>query len=459
MTSPLPHGLGIVIPTLDEAEVLPLLLEDLTALRIPAQIVVSDGGSRDGTPALARARGARVLHAQRGRAHQMNAGARALDTPWLLFLHADSRLPPATLDALERWLATPSPSGAAHFGFSLDASGPWWRVIERGQRVRERLFGRVYGDQGLLVARTRFEAVGGFPELPLMEDVEIVRALRREGGIERIDAPIATSARRYREEGPFLGWLRNATLLLLHSLGVHPDRLARWYPPRQSPGTDPADAVHAASPRRILLVFARAPRRGEVKTRLAAELGEAEALRIYRAMGGGIVDALRRGPWRTVIYYTPAEAEGELRDWLGPEGLSWLPQCSGGLGERLAHGFQEGFRAGDRICAVGTDAPGLTPHLVAEAFERIEDPNGPEVVLGPAHDGGYYLVALRAPAPELFEGIPWSTDRTLAVTLERALALGLGTELLSPLADVDRPDDVPRELLRAGPGGADHDTA
>ena len=231
--------LGVVIPALDEEEHLPFLLDDLRSLPVPVEIVVVDGGSSDETLAAARNGGARTVRGDRGRGVQMNAGAHALETPWLLFLHADSRVPAATRSALAEWLSDPHSCEAAHFAFQLDQEGLWWTVLERGQRVRERVTGLAYGDQGLLLSRARYEEIGGIPDLPLMEDVEAIRRLRRIGAVDRIEAPIVTSTRRYREDGPFLGWLRNAVLLGLYSLGVPPRILVRWYRPRLSSGSGP----------------------------------------------------------------------------------------------------------------------------------------------------------------------------------------------------------------------------
>ena len=227
-----PPELGVVIPTLDEEETLPHLLEDLDALPVPVEVVVADGGSRDRTLEAARKRGVRTVRTSAGRGRQMNAGARTLASPWILFLHADSRLPRETRDALLSWLSSSASVEAAHFRFRLDRDGLWWSLIERGQRIRERLTGLTYGDQGLLISRTRYERVGGFPEIPVMEDVEVVRRLRRDGGLDRIGAPLITSARRYESEGPVRACLRNLGLILLYSLSVRPDRLARWYRPR-----------------------------------------------------------------------------------------------------------------------------------------------------------------------------------------------------------------------------------
>ena len=224
--------LGVVIPTINEAHHLPGLLGDLAGIEVSARIVVSDGGSNDDTLALARAGGARCLSGPRGRAAQMNAGAHALDTPWILFIHADCRLPRASRSALAATVRSNNGPGAAYFVFRLEGSGWFWRLVETGQRLRERLTGLVYGDQGLLVRRDVFEAIGGYPELPLMEDVEIVRRLRRSGGIERLAGPLVTSARTYQRLGRWKVWLRNGLAICLYLAGVAPRRLVRWYPER-----------------------------------------------------------------------------------------------------------------------------------------------------------------------------------------------------------------------------------
>ena len=226
--------LGVVIPTINEAGQLPGLLADLAEVALPLRVVVSDGGSADDTLDLARAAGAVCVAGPQGRAAQMNAGARALDTPWLLFLHADSRLPPASRSALVAALHSGNGPAAAYFPFRLRGRGWFWRLVETGQRVRERLTGLVYGDQGLLVRREAFEAVGGYPELPLMEDVEMVRRLRRSAGVARLPGALLTSPRTYLRFGRWRVWLRNGAAICLYLAGVAPERLLRWYPERSS---------------------------------------------------------------------------------------------------------------------------------------------------------------------------------------------------------------------------------
>lgn len=433
--------LGVVVPTLDEVHRLPRLLEDLRALPLPYSVVVSDGGSRDGPRERARAAGARVVREPPGRARQLNAGARALDAPWLLFLHADSRLPPRSAVALARWLDTADPATAAHFRFELEGDHWFWRFIELGQRVRERLYGLVYGDQGLLLSAELFRAAGGYPDIPIMEDVELVRRVRKLGRVQRLDVPLLTSPRRYEREGRWTTWLRHTALISLHLAGVSPEWLARRHP-RGGGRPDPAGR------RRTLLVFAKAPEVGRVKTRLGSEIGHPAATRLYRRMGRGILDRVRRGPYRTVVLYDPPGSRDAVERWLGP-GLEYRPQAGGGLGERLADAFDWAFREADRVCVIGTDAPRVDEALVKRAFSALEQRGA---VLGPAEDGGYYLVGLDRPRPELFQEIPWSTPGVLEATLARARASGVEPTLLRRLRDVDRASDLQGDLAEFLPG-------
>jgi rSAM/selenodomain-associated transferase 2 len=221
--------LSAVIPALNEAAALPALLADLRALGDAlGEVVVADAGSSDGTAAVATAGGARVVHAPRGRARQLNAGAQSATGDWLLFLHADSRVGPDARAAIQQVLAGVPPVEAAIFRFAIDLPPGWRWFIESGQSLRESLTGLAYGDQGLLVRRDCFEAVGGYPELPLMEDVVIVRRLRNRFGLTRLPAPVLTSGRRYVQRGILRTWLTHSLLISLYMVGVPPARLARW---------------------------------------------------------------------------------------------------------------------------------------------------------------------------------------------------------------------------------------
>lgn len=156
----------------------------------------------------------------------MNAGAAVATGEWLLFLHADSRLPQGWIEHLRR---APVDANGGWFRFALD--DPAWqaRVIERGVRWRVRLFQLPYGDQGLFVRSGVFAALGGFRELPLLEDVEFVRRLGRTGSAFELPLPLLTSSRRWRRDGWFRRSARNLTIVSCYFAGVSPERLARWY--------------------------------------------------------------------------------------------------------------------------------------------------------------------------------------------------------------------------------------
>jgi rSAM/selenodomain-associated transferase 2 len=220
--------IGVVIPTLDEAENLPGLLEDLQRVAVPLDIVVADGGSLDDTLAVAERRGARAVVAPRGRGVQMNAGARAARGEWLFFVHADTRVPAPARRALLGAVVDDPDAEVAVFRFAIDLPPAGKRFIEVGQALRQALYGLPYGDQGLLVRRELFFAVGGFPEIPLLEDVALLRRLRRRSPVRVLPAAILTSGRRYRRGGVLRTWLRHTAIIALYFAGVAPRRLARW---------------------------------------------------------------------------------------------------------------------------------------------------------------------------------------------------------------------------------------
>ncbi|MCG8460915.1 MAG: TIGR04283 family arsenosugar biosynthesis glycosyltransferase [Holophagales bacterium] len=218
--------LAIVIPTLDEEQALPATLE--RALVLTPEVVVSDGGSRDRTPELAASIGARVVSGPAGRGGQLNRGATATSGEVLLFLHADTLPPP---DAREAILACVE-SGCVGGGFhSRYASGG--RLLEglgnRLVRLRTRLSGCPLGDQAQFATRRAFEAVGGFPDWPILEDLELARRLRRHGPTRLLEGPVITSARRFEHRGMLATVVTNWLIWALFFAGVPPHRLARLY--------------------------------------------------------------------------------------------------------------------------------------------------------------------------------------------------------------------------------------
>jgi rSAM/selenodomain-associated transferase 2 len=223
------NPLSIVIPTLDAADELGPMLGSLSGGRLVREIIVADGGSVDDTVAIARAAGARIVVAPRGRGTQLAVGGAAAAGEWLLFLHADCRLAPQWQAAVASFIAASgAPERAGYFAFALDDASRAARRLERIVAWRCRVLALPYGDQGLLIARRLYQAVGGFAALPLMEDVDLAQRLGR-GRLAPLGAPIYASARRYKQGGYIGRPLRNLLCLSLYFAGMPARHLARLY--------------------------------------------------------------------------------------------------------------------------------------------------------------------------------------------------------------------------------------
>ncbi|MFL5028860.1 MAG: TIGR04283 family arsenosugar biosynthesis glycosyltransferase [Xanthobacteraceae bacterium] len=222
-------GLSIILPVLDEADIIADALAALAPLRQRgAEVIVVDGGSRDGTVDLARPAADRVIASPRGRAAQMNAGAALARGAVLLFLHADTRLP-GNADALV--LAGLERSGRAWGRFDIAIAGrsPLLAIVAAAINLRSRLTRIATGDQAIFVSRDVFAAVGGFPDIALMEDVALSRALKRISRPVCVAAKVTTSGRRWEQHGVLRTVVLMWRLRLAYFLGAEPATLARRY--------------------------------------------------------------------------------------------------------------------------------------------------------------------------------------------------------------------------------------
>lgn len=205
-----------------------------------------------------------------------------------------------------------------------------------------------------------------------------------------------------------------------------------------------------------MLVFVRAPELGRVKTRLAASIGTEAALRVYRRLAEHAVAAARGLSGAAIrVHHTPADAEPVVRAWLGG-GLTLLPQAEGDLGTRMRDAFARAFADGcGRVVIIGSDLPEMSTELLRRAFSALDDA---EAVIGPARDGGYYLLGLTRPVTGVFDGIAWSTAEVFAATMDRLRAAGVEPVVLETLADVDEVDDLPAgwHPSEGGDGPADN---
>ena len=224
--------IDVVIPTLNAGETLAPTLLSLAGARDAGLIkstIISDGGSTDRTVEVAKAWGAHVEGSEKGRGQQLAVGAAVAESPWILFLHADTRLTSGWEQAARTFMTMGnSLDKAAVFSFALDDTSFAARGLERLVRWRCQLAALPYGDQGLLISRSLYNALGGYRSIPLMEDVDIVRRIGRHRLVV-LTAKASTSADRYRRDGYVLRGVRNLFCLALYFCGVAPATIARLY--------------------------------------------------------------------------------------------------------------------------------------------------------------------------------------------------------------------------------------
>ena len=426
-------ALSIVMPCLNEAARIAKTLERLQPLRQRGvEVIVVDGGSSDGSAALAASLADRVLDAPRGRASQMNAGAAVAHGNVLLFLHADCTLP---ADADRAILAGLAASGKqwGRFDVELASTHPLLKLVAAMMNLRSRCSGIATGDQGIFMTRALFAEIGGFPMISLMEDIALCKNAKSRNAPLCLRERIVVSPRRWEQHGIwrtiFLMW----RLRLEYFLGADPARLAMRY------------SAAARTPETRILVFARAPEPGAAKTRLIPLLGAAGAAALQNLLLERTLDtAIAAAVGRVELWCAPSAQHPLLAACLQRHGIAGLTQCEGDLGARMQHAAAATLAAVSRVLIIGTDCPALAPENLRDASAALE---ANDAVLMPAEDGGYVLLGLKQWDASLFNDIAWGSDQVLAATRERLAALNWRWRELPPSWDIDRPADFAR--LRA----------
>jgi len=431
--------LSIVVPVLNEGRGIASALAALQPLRaIGHEIIVVDGGSLDRTLALATPLADRALSAPRGRASQMNAGAAEARRDTLLFLHADTRLPANAIELIARALHTGYRWG--RFDVAIEGAARMLPLAATMMNLRSRMTGIATGDQAMFMRRDAFEAAGGFPPIPLMEDVALSKILKRAAGRPAcLRERVVTSGRRFHAHGVARTIGAMSRLRFDYWRGVDPAVLAKRYP-SNAPARAPT-----------LQIFAKEPLPGKVKTRLAAVLGDQAAAEVYRELSV-----------RTLATATAARDAGIVGDvelWCDPDArrpafaawrdrfrISLRTQRGRDLGARMRDALSSSLSRGTSAILIGTDCPALdTAYLERAATALVEH----DVVLGPAEDGGYVLVGMSRDV-DIFSGVPWSTADVMAATREAVVAQRILAAELPTLWDVDTVADLPRYRTTIG---------
>lgn len=422
-------GYSVIIPTFNEAEnILKALASVENAFYNSAEIIVVDGGSSDKTLSLVDKEKVKVIEAQANRAAQMNKGAEAASGNILIFLHADSQLPNNAKKLIDEFFADDS-NQLSLFKIEFDDKSFLMKMYAWFSRFDSLLTS--FGDQCIVVRKNIFFAQNKFPQFPICEDVEFLREARKKYSIKKLNGFVCTSARRYRKNGIIKQQLLNAYLLLKYLFKFNLSKIAEQY-----------DFLRKQNFNSALIIFAKYPAKGKVKTRLGAVIGDEAGLDFYKYSAGNIFqtgESVRNNYADVFIFFAGCENENVMKVWV-KHNFYFNKQNGIDLGERMKNAFEALFKKNYRqVVIIGTDSPTISPDMILTAFQKLESN---DIVLGPTFDGGYYLLGMKKFFPPVFENINWSSVEVFSQTLQRTQSLKLSTHILEKIIDVDTVSDL-----------------
>ena len=282
-----------------------------------------------------------------------------------------------------------------------------------------------FGDQCLVIRKDFYNKLGGYPDWQIFEDVHFLRKARKETKIYSFPAAVITSARRFKKNGLLIQQLRNIYYIFLYYTGINHKSIKEKYGRTRKRYSDES-----------IIIFAKFPEQGKVKTRLAKSIGFEKATELYARLAEHSFNETKKLSNVTrYLFYSDISDRKRISEWIGV-GFTLYPQSEGSLGERMKNAFNKVITKGStKTIIIGSDIPGLSKSLISKAFKELGES---EIVIGPSKDGGYYLLGMKKFYPELFEGISWSTEVVLSQTLAKAKLLNLKVTLLKELIDIDR---------------------
>jgi rSAM/selenodomain-associated transferase 2/rSAM/selenodomain-associated transferase 1 len=371
------------------------------------EIIVVDGDHRGSTIQCVKEPTVITMKAKKGRAIQMNKGSANAAGDILLFLHADTILPEKGFDKIISVMKTGKYAAGA-FNYDIESRNLFLRFIYYTSYLRSKISRITYGDQGIFIRKDYFEKIGGYPEIPIMEEVELMKKVKKnKDKIYILKDGVKTSARRYEEEGIIYGWLRNHRVRILYFFGVSPELLLKYYP----------DARQKKQIKCGLVLFLKYPQKGKIKTRLAKRIGDTLTLQLYECFIRDMLDKLISLPYDLRIFVAPPDKVTAMCQWLDRD-LPVHGQEGRDLGERMKQTFDKMFQMGYEACVlIGSDFPDLPVSVLSDAFEGLKTAGA---VIAPAADGGYYLIGFQHLhfRESVFQNVAWSTDRVFRQTMD-----------------------------------------
>jgi rSAM/selenodomain-associated transferase 2/rSAM/selenodomain-associated transferase 1 len=401
--------ISVIIPVFKEEDRINDTIASLLKMKgnHSVEIIVVDGGPCGSTIQCIMEPTVILMTAEKGRAKQMNKGAAKAAGDILLFLHADTILPEKGFDKIISVMDTGKYVAGA-FNYDIESRNLFLRFIYYTSYLRSKISRITYGDQGIFIRKDYFEKIGGYPEIPIMEEVELMKKIKKnKDKIYILKDGVKTSARRYEEEGIIYGWLRNHRMRILYFFGVSPGRLVKYYP----------DTRRKKQNKCGLVLFLKYPQKGTIKTRLAKRIGDTLTLQLYECFIRDMLDKLTPLLFDLHVFVAPPDKATAMCQWLG-RNLPVHAQEGSDLGERMKQTFDKMFQMGYDSCVlIGSDFPDLPASVLTDAFEGLKTA---EAVIAPAADGGYYLIGFQHFhfCEVVFQNVAWGTDRVFQQTMD-----------------------------------------
>ncbi|MFZ1518691.1 MAG: TIGR04282 family arsenosugar biosynthesis glycosyltransferase [Ignavibacteriaceae bacterium] len=417
---------SIIIPTLNEFYFLNKNLEHIKSLGFDAEIIVSDGGSTDGTIEICNRNNLKLVKSISGRGAQLNAGASVATGDILIFLHADTFLPKNTVKLLKDFFSD-NKKIICRFKLGFDYNHKFLDLYTK-YSTYDTQFTR-FGDSAIIIRKSFFEELNGFDSRETFEDVDFFNRASRSTKIFVLDSIVNSSARRFIKDGIIKRQLFNILLFIGYIFNAKEKTLSKMY--NNNIGKIRTDSI---------IIFLRYPKIGEVKTRLANTTSSEFAMRFYKSCAENIVKNVKKIPGiNRFAFYSNEDEKEKIIGWLGNK-LFFSPQQGKDLGNRMKNAFEKVFSTGaQKVIIIGTDIPDLSQEVIVKAFNLL-DSN--DVVIGPSKDGGYYLLGMKKIYPELFEEIEFSLPSVYAETIKKMDMLNLNYYKLPELQDIDTEEDL-----------------
>jgi rSAM/selenodomain-associated transferase 2/rSAM/selenodomain-associated transferase 1 len=417
---------SFIIITYNESVHIASVIESIheSAQGFDYEVIVSDGGSNDGTIEILKSLNVKYIDSDPGRGVQLRRAAQRAAGDVYIFLHGDTMFPIDGLQVIHTYFNNKG-AQAATFRMGFDQSNLLY-VIFKWFTKFDTIF-TSFGDQCITVTRELYQKTGGFPSWQLFEDVQFLRKVRRQTKIVSLPSTVTTSARRFKQHGIIRQMLRNFWMIIGFFLGLNHHKLKSIYSKKK------------LKQESALILFARYPVEGKVKTRLAKSIGDSQAAAFYEKSVEHCLATVKKLPFlSTYVFVAEEEDLPKMKQWLGDD-LKIRAQSSGDLGRRMHQAFRELKEGYGKIAIIGTDVPDISETIINKAFLALDKV---DFVIGPSDDGGYYLIGLKENSLEIFEDIDWSTDMVLKQTLDKITNMDCSYQLLERLIDIDFNKDV-----------------